>query len=211
MTIAASGDRRTVTGLLSTSLICATYLAVFLTVHLLHFFFLPVHVVLYDAVLDAALAAVGTAVFLCVWLLRRLAITGLEAGQSLAIGFLLAILFCVTVPAIIDRSLSVYILEKLVQRGGAIRQAAFGDIIKQEFMNEHRVVDIRLTEQVNSGTVVIENGCVRLTAWGQQIAQLTRFYRTTFLPRHREIMGELTADLTDPFRRTFTVVPYACE
>lgn len=77
-------------------------------------------------------------------------------------------------------------------------------------MTEHRVVDIRLTEQLNSGTITIADGCMRLTAWGSAIAHATRFYRTTFLPNHREIMGQLTDDLTDPFRRTLRVVAFRC-
>jgi hypothetical protein len=196
--------------LLSASAICAGYLAVFLLLHGLHFYFFPVHVVLYDAVLDAILAAILTAALL-VHAAGRLATTGLESGLALVIGFLLALLFCVSIPTIIDRSLSVYVLEKLVQRGGAIRQAAFEEIIKQEFMQEHRVTDIRLTEQVNSGTIQIVNGCVRLTPRGERIAAFSRFYRTNLLPKQREIMGLLTDDLTDPFRRSTTMVAFACE
>jgi hypothetical protein len=33
-------------------------------------------------------------------------------------------------------------------------------------MKEARLVDIRLTEQLDSGTIVIKSGCVRLTDHG---------------------------------------------
>ena len=48
-------------------------------------------------------------------------ISGMEVGLALFIGRLMAIIYAITFPTIIDRSLSGYVLEKLVQRGGAIR------------------------------------------------------------------------------------------
>src|SRR5262249_28418811 len=104
----------------------------------------------------------------------------------------------------------IYILEKLDQRGGRIAQSAFDHILKEEFFPEHRLVDIRLTEQINSGTIAIINGCVMLTPRGRTIVAFSRFYRTKFLPKKREIMGKLSDDLTDPFRNARTPVPFEC-
>lgn len=43
---------------------------------------------------------------------------------------LLAYGFAISVPTVIDRSLSMYILEKLQQRGGGIQLAAFDTVLK---------------------------------------------------------------------------------
>ena len=53
-----------------------------------------------------------------------LALGDFEVGQTMAICVLLGFLYALTFPTIIDRSLSVYILEKIAQRGGAVRQSA---------------------------------------------------------------------------------------
>lgn len=180
----------------------------FLLINLAHFRFLPVEVVLYDTLLDALLAAVlvSGAAFL---LRRRLPLTGLETTLSLMLGCSIAGAYAITVPTVIDRSLSMYILEKLDQRGGAIQKDAFEGIFVNEYMKEHRLVDIRLTEQLASRTIEIRNGCVTLTERGRRIAYLTRLYRTTILPKRRQIMGAYTDDLTDPFRNS-SAADYRC-
>jgi hypothetical protein len=194
---------------LAAALLVAAYLATFLLLNAVHFRFFPVGVVLYDTVLDALLTG---AIFLAivVVLRRRLPLGGLETTLSVLLGLSLAGGYAISVPTVIDRSLSMYILEKLAQRGGAIRQDAFEGIFVNEYMKEHRLVDIRLTEQLESGTIAIRNGCVTLTDRGQRIAEITRFYRTTFLPKRRKIMGVYSDDLTDPFRNS-APANYACD
>ena len=98
--------------------------------------------------------------------------SGLEKLQLLVIWMLLGYAFAISVPTVIDRSLSFYLLEKLQQRGGGIRQDRFQDVFVNEYMAEHRLVDVRLTEQLQSGTIEINNGCVRLTPRGERLAGL---------------------------------------
>ena len=194
----------------SIAAVMLTVFIVFLTVNFIHFNFFTVHVVLYDAYLDVVISAI--ILVMAVWQFgSRSAATREELALSLAVGFLISALYALSIPTIIDRSLSVYILEKLVQRGGSIRQDAFDEVLKREYFPEHRLVDIRLTEQLNSGTITIENGCVTLTHWGREVAAVTRFYRTNLLPKHREIMGQYSADLTNPFRNSISMTPYKCD
>jgi hypothetical protein len=75
-----------------------------------------------------------------------------ERAQLLVIMLLAGYALAISVPTVIDRSLSFYILEKLQQRGGGIRYAAFEQVFTQEYLKEHRLVDVRLTEQLESGT-----------------------------------------------------------
>ena len=59
----------------------------------------------------------------------------------------------------IDRSLSFYILEKLDQRGGGIKVDKMDIVFTKEYLKEHRLIDIRLTEQLKTKTVIIDKNC----------------------------------------------------
>ncbi|MRH79043.1 hypothetical protein GH984_10050 [Spiribacter sp. C176] len=186
------------------------FIVVLLSVHFVHMRWLPVNVVFYAAMVDAVIAAVITAVL--VFFLRACQqLTGLEKTLLLVIWLLGGYAFAISVPTVIDRSLSFYILEKIDQRGGGIEQSAFETIFKEEYMVEHRLVDIRLTEQFESGTITLENGCVKLTPRGETLVRASRFYRQQLLPRKRLIMGEYTDALTDPFRDSAPRSDYQCE
>jgi hypothetical protein len=158
-----------------------------------------VNVVFYSAIGCAVVATLVAAIPV----LRARAFAGfsaLEKAQLLVIWLLAGYAFAISVPTVIDRSLSFYLLEKLQQRGGGIREDAFADVFTKEYLVEHRLVDVRLTEQLESGTIQIHNGCVVLTERGQRLAHFSRWFRTNMLPRQRLLMGQYTADLTDPFR-----------
>lgn len=190
-------------------LVCGA-VALGLAINLLHFLFLPVGVVLYDTAFDMVVG-VGLAAGVAWFVFRRSALlNALETTLCLTLAMVIGLAYAISVPTVIDRSLSIYILEKLDQRGGGIRQDAMADVFVQEYLPEHRLVDIRLTEQLNSGTIRIENGCVLLTDRGRRIIGFTRFYRQYILPKQREIMGELSSDLTDPFRSSTGDVDYHC-
>lgn len=186
------------------------FVVVLLCVHYTHIRFLRVDVVLYAALLDAVVAIVITASGL--WLFRQAVhFSGLERVLLIMFWAMGGYAFAISVPTVVDRSLSFYILEKLQQRGGGIQQSRMKDVFINEYMVEHRLVDIRLTEQLQSGTITINDGCVRLTEKGQSVASLGRFYRTHFLPKQRLIMGGYSADLTDPFRSSSVQVDYQCQ
>jgi len=186
------------------------FLTVLCAIYFAHVRFLTVNVVFYAAMLDALLAALVSAVILS--LLGFLSPLGaFERTQLFAIWLLTGYALAISVPTVIDRSLSFYILEKLQQRGGAIRQSAFEDVFTREYMVEHRLVDVRLTEQLESGTIAIQDGCVKLTEKGQRLAAFSRYFRANWLPRHRLLMGQYSDDLTNPFRKDTPHAPYGCQ
>jgi hypothetical protein len=189
-------------------LLTAIYVVLLLGIHFLHVRFFSVDVVFYAAMGDALLAAVLTGLLLLVPALRRFTLT--EKVLLVMVWLLGGYGFAISVPTVIDRSLSFYILEKLDQRGGGIRQDAFQDVFTKEYMVEHRLVDVRLTEQESSGTVRIEHGCVLLTDKGRRVAAMSRFYRQHFLPKQRLLLGKYSDDLTDPFRHSRQDVTYQC-
>jgi hypothetical protein len=175
-----------------------------------HVTYLRVDVVLYSAVFDGILAAVMAAGFLYLW--RGFDIlNGFEKMQLALLWLLGGYIFAISIPTVIDRSLSIYILEKIQQRGGGIQLANFEEVFTKEYVKEHRLVDVRLTEQQQSGTITVEDGCVKLTERGARLATFSRFFRMNLLPKQRLLMGEYTDTLTDPFRNSQKAVSYECQ
>lgn len=192
------------------ALLASAFFAVcLLAIYYLRMRYGKVDVVLYSAMFSAVVAAViaGSLVGVSAYFAE---FTSLEKLQLVIIWILAGYAFAISVPTVIDRSLSFYLLEKLQQRGGGIRQDRFQDVFVQEYMVEHRLVDVRLTEQLESGTIAIENGCVLLTPRGHRLASFSRFFRANLLPRQRLLMGEYSDDLTDPFRHSIAHVDYTC-
>ena len=188
----------------------AVYTLLLLAIYVLHVRYVPVNVVFYSAILDAVLATILAAALIATVRWFKV-FTRFETLQLCCIWLLLGYSFAISVPTVIDRSLSFYILEKLQQRGGGIKLDAFDQVFTQEYVKEHRLVDVRLTEQQQSGTIEIKDGCVKLTAWGQTIASSSRYFRANFLPKQRLLMGKYSDDLTDPFRNSVERMDYRCQ
>lgn len=129
---------------------------------------------------------------------------------QLVISVLFGYALVITFPTIIDRSLSFYFLEKLQQRGGGIQVSAFEDIFTQEYSKEHRLVDIRLTEQIQSGMLIIENDCVLLTRKGNRTASFSLWFRRHLLPKKRLLNNEYTDVLVNPFAKSTQLYDYRC-
>jgi hypothetical protein len=185
------------------------FIAGLLLVYYLHMRHFRVDVVLYASIVDAVIALV--VVFGALYLLKWFRdFSRLELIQLVLIWLLGGYVFAISIPTVIDRSLSFYILEKLQQRGGGIREDAFRQVFTDEYVREHHLVEVRLTEQLQSGTVEIHDGCVTLTARGKRLASFSRFYRQNLLPTHRLLMGQYTDALTDPFRDSRMPVDYRC-
>jgi len=186
------------------------FIAILGLVCFLHIRFLPVNVVFYSAIADGVISTViaGAALFTLGFFN---ALGRFERLLLVVIWLLAGYAFAISVPTVIDRSLSFYILEKLQQRGGGIRQDAFEQVFTQEYVKEHRLVDVRLTEQLESGTIQIKDGCVLLTEKGERLARFSRYFRQHWLPKKRLLMGEYSDDLTDPFRNSNLNADYVCK
>jgi hypothetical protein len=195
--------------LLKASLATMFFVAFLLLAYVLRMRYGEVNVVFYSTIGCALVAVVacGALVYLSPAFKE---FSGLEKLQMLVIWLLLGYAFAISVPTVIDRSLSFYLLEKLQQRGGGIRQDRFQDVFVKEYMVEHRLVDVRLTEQLESGTIEINEGCVRLTPRGERLASFSRWFRANLLPRRRLLMGQYSDDLTHPFQHSTATVDYTC-
>jgi hypothetical protein len=185
------------------------YLILYVATYVVHVRFFEVNVVFYAAILDGFIAAlIGAAGLFSLKYFDVL--THSERMLLLVVWVLVGYSGAISVPTVIDRSLSFYLLEKIQQRGGGIEKNAFHEVFVKEYVTEHRLVDIRLTEQLESGTIEIANGCVKLTPRGERLATFSRFFRRNLLPSRRLIMGQYSDDLTDPFRHSVAASNYAC-
>jgi hypothetical protein len=133
-----------------------------------------------------------------------------EKIQLIVICLLVGYGLAISVPTVIDRSLSFYILEKIEQRGGGIQLSRFEEVFTKEYAKEHRLVDVRLTEQQKSATVNIENDCVKLTKRGEILVSFSQFFRKNLLPKQRLLMGQYTDDLTHLFSNEDSFYDYKC-
>lgn len=188
----------------------AIFIMLLLTIYCMHIAFFSVDVVLYAAIVDGVLATLVAGGILF-WRPGFAVLNFLEKTQLIVIWLIAGYAFAVSVPTVIDRSLSFYILEKLQQRGGAIREDAFADVFTKEYIHEYRLIDVRLTEQEKSGTIEIKNGCVRLTRMGQRVASVSSFFRHHLLPGKRLLRGVYTDDLVNPFKNSIPSPDYTCQ
>lgn len=186
------------------------FLILLLVFYMIHIKYFRVNVVFYSAIFDGVLASLVATIIL--FKIRYFSLFNtFEKTQMAVVWLLTGYIYAISVPTVIDRSLSFYILEKLQQRGGGILLSSFEQVFTKEYVKEHRLVDVRLTEQKNSGTIIIENGCVKLTERGEQLASFSRYFRQNFLPKQRLLMGKYTDDLVDPFQYSNNTINYQCK
>jgi len=195
--------------LIRSAMATLVFVMLLLLIYYVHITYFSVDVVFYAAIADAFLAALIAGTILLVAACFH-PFNWFEKMQLIIIWLLAGYAFAISVPTVIDRSLSFYILEKLQQRGGGIRLDSFEQVFTKEYVKEHRLVDVRLTEQLASGTIQIENGCVKLTEKGKKIASFSRTFRQNLLPKHRLLMGQYTDDLTNPFKNSPSESDYSC-
>lgn len=190
-----------------TIILLSIYLFFLLLFYLVHIYYFDVDVIFYSALFDSLLAVVAISV------LFRFTFNCFNSYEKFLLILVLILggySFSISVPTVIDRSLSFYILEKLNQRGGGILENKMEDVFVKEYMKEYRLVDVRMTEQLESGTIEIIDGCVRLTEKGKKISEISSFFRQNFLAKHRLLMGSYTDDLLNPFENSIPTPNYIC-
>jgi len=194
----------------SAALCILLYVTLLFLVYYIDITFFNINVIFYSALLDNLVASIIGGLFLKYFPLFQV-FNSFEKIQLTIIWLLVGYAFAISVPTVIDRSLSFYILEKLEQRGGGIKQNSFENIFKNEYVKEHRLIDVRLTEQIESGTIIIKDGCVKITNKGKNLVIISQYFRHNLLPKNRLLMGQYSDDLTDPFKKSTLNVDYLCD
>ena len=167
----------------------ALVLVLFAVVNVIHSRWFHVRVVLYDTLFDAMIATCIVALLYYLFLRRNLALSVWEASLAIVASLLILTNYAVVIPTIVDRSLSIGLLEMLATNGGSMKQEEIEPRVFRDFFPAYNVVPIRITEQIHSGTITVDNGCVRLTRWGETVVAFTTWFRRNLLPRHRDVLG----------------------
>lgn len=186
------------------------YLLIYIFVYLIHINYFKVDVILYAAVFDSVIS-----VFILATISFLLKIyknhSKFETFQTYVIFFLIGYSISLSLPAVIDRSLSFYILEKINAHNESVNLSSMNDIFTNDYMDEYKLIEIRITEQLASGTITIEDGCINLTSKGKFIADSSSFFRKNFLAKKRLILDEYSDALTDPLGDSSINVNYLCD
>lgn len=156
----------------------------FLVIFKLHVSLIEIQVVLFASLTDALIASIilTSFVFLNKSSINKFFNT-FEKIMIILVFALLSYIFSFSFPALIDRSLSFYILERLDESSLGIKYDRFDDLFIKDFSKKYHMIDVRLTEQLNSGTIYINENCVLLTDKGKIIASFSKAFRKYLLPQ----------------------------
>jgi hypothetical protein len=177
--------------LITSSTFLLLFFIFFLVIFRLHVSFINVQVVLFAALIDVLIVSIALGCFI---FLSKISIINLfnafEKIMIILVFILFGYIFSFSFPALIDRSLSFYILEKLEEAPLGIKYDRFDDLFIRDFSRKYHMIDVRLTEQLNSGTIYIKDNCVLLTEKGKNIADFSKFFRKYLLPKsHRYLFN----------------------
>ena len=186
------------------------YVLVLSAVYYLHMQYLNVDVVFYSSLMDALLATVPIVAYLF-FSKKSAFFNNFEKLQMVVVCLLIGYILAISIPTVIDRSLSFYILEKIEQQNGGIKLDQFENVFTIDYMRDHRLADVRLTEQLRSGTIIIQERCVMLTSRGRMLVAFSKFYREHLLPKHRLLMDRYTDELTHSFIINENATRYQCK
>jgi len=185
------------------------FLILLLCIYKLHIEYFRVNVILYASILDVFLALIFTGILMYSTSLFS-PLQKFEKFLSLICFVFIGYSVAISVPTIIDRSLSFYILEKLVQRGGGIYEDQLNNVIIDEFMDEYKVTNARITEQLETGNIKINDGCISLTKRGIAVATFSNYFRKNWLPKMRLLRESYTDELVNPLSNIVEQKQYSC-
>ena len=163
------------------ALFVVSYFILFCSISFLHVNFFQVDVILYAYIFNCILA-----IFIIFPFLIYKFGFNKDLWYLVVIKFLIGISFSIYVPTVVDRSLSLYLVQKIYERG-AINSVEFRDIITNDYLRDHAVINVRIAEQIASGTVKYypENDCFQVTGVGKFVVRGADWFRKFFIPRYR--------------------------
>ena len=105
-----------------------------------------------------------------------------EKYLIISIFLLVGYSYSITVPTIIDRSLTIYMLGELKNSPGGITKARLEHDLTDSYIRDYQLIPTRILEQIVSGTITVDNNCIKLTRTGKFIAEISQYYKNLFLP-----------------------------
>jgi len=156
------------------------FLVLLIIIYFIHINYFKIDVVFYAALSDVCISIFLIALVLF-FIDKKSAFSKFEKLLLVIIFSLIGYILSMSIPALIDRSLSFYMLEKVQQSHSGIDRKKFDELFIKDFVQQYNMIDVRLTEQLISGTIFIENDCVKLTTKGQIIAEFSSNFRRHWL------------------------------
>lgn len=189
-------------------LIVCLFIACLIATNIIHNLYFHVNVVLFSTLLDVVFSLIIVMGILSTFKWFR-KFTSFEILSVAIILVLTGYVYAISLPTLIDRSLSIYLLEKINQKNG-VDLNVVDQLISKEYVKDHQLAKVRITEQLESGTIVIKNGCVLLTPKGEFIVKIASYIQKNLLPKKRLLMGEYNDSLTDPLARKSSTEEFSC-
>ncbi len=167
-----------------------------IVIYWVHITFIKINVLLYSGIQDVIISVI---IFILInkFIMKNF-LNNTEKILIPIILFQLGYNLIISIPTIIDRSLSFYLLEKINKINGINKNDVEG-LIRNEYLKEMRVAEMRITEQINSGTLELKNNCIKLTKTGKNVTDISSFIRKNFLPKKRLIGSEYSENLPKDF------------
>jgi len=94
----------------------------------------------------------------------------------LLVAFFIMYSFHITIPTLIDRSISIYLLNQLDESGGKAPIAKLQDEFLEGYVGGYSVVCRRMAEQIESGNVVHDEDIYSLTPRGKRAIEFLRAF-----------------------------------
>ncbi len=186
------------------------YLFIFICIYLIHINFFKVGVIFYSSLIDSVIALIiFFGLYNSINFFKH--ITNFESSLIILLLFFIGYSFSISLPTVIDRSLSFYFLEKIRQHDGAINKTAMKQMFIDDYMDEYKLVEMRLTEQLKSGTIELKGNCIVLTKRGYLVTTFSDFFRKNFLANKRLILDSYSDQLTDPLKDSKINNEYLCK
>ena len=156
------------------------YTACYFLVYLLIFVFVrqfyPSPIIFYQGIVVNIILLILSLSLL--FLVKRDEVVKTLTAISIVVGFLVSYSFHITIPSLLDRSISLYIIG-LTHESGGENISQYKQDFYSGFINKNGAVEKRVNEQLVSGNIICDNICT-LTEKGESIYKLNIFLANLF-------------------------------
>ena len=158
------------------------YTSLFFIINAIHFHIIGADVILYSLFIDLGISTILMVFF--VYLYREYFVLNNIIGLFffLMSVFQSLIIYSIFIPTAVDRSLSVYLLHQLDEHDGALTLAEFDKAASITYFIDMDVVQVRINEQLATGSISMVGNNVVLTDKGKSMNFLFMLVKTYLLP-----------------------------
>ncbi len=165
------------------ALLGIAYVGIFFSINIIHFHFFSPSVILYSLLFDIFLALIFLIIIILFLHSKEYLIRDILLTTFFLISVTLSlVLYAFVIPTAIDRSLSVYLLEKIETNNGSMTIAELDKIAREDYFDEMLVVDVRIDEQLATGSIEVIGDKVVITSKGKKMLTIFSFVKTYLLP-----------------------------